>query len=165
MILSASRPYTRWTLIILAVAVLSACTAFKPEVAPMGARGDPPPRKVELPSVIYLGVPCYLHEVRWPEETLGAIARWYTGNLRNARILERITPNLRADDLRRGDMVFVPLELTRRNTPLTRSYARRHGKVPSSNGERTSQPMESVPDDADRQDRPPSPYGPRTFPE
>lgn len=159
-------PISRWTMFFLLACGLTACTAFKPQLTPPGPASDLPPRKAELARVNYLGVPCYLHAVRWPEETLSAIARWYTGSSRNARILAKVTPNLREGDLRKGDVVFVPLEISRRSDPMPHSYARRYGQAPPS--ATPAAPPNAPPDlnddfPADR--LPPSPYGPRTFPE
>ena len=153
------------TLLLAAVVGLTACTAFKPRLEPPGSPSEAPPRKVQLPSVTYLGVPCYLHQVRWPEESLAVIARWYTGSAGNAKVLTRVTPNLRETDLRKGDVVFIPQELSRRAEPMSRSYARRYGKAAPS--EKPPEPgadpqaQEDFPED----DLPPTPYGPRTFPD
>ena len=164
MIRSSWRRSYSWALLILMILGLSACTTLKPKVEPLSASSKPPARNVELPGTTYQGIPCYLHKVRWPEESLPAIARWYTGNSDNARILARITPNLRPNDLRKGDVVFIPKELSRRSEPMTRRHARRYGKspVPVDN----KRPKTSVPkDDKVPQDEPrPVPYGPRTFP-
>ena len=154
-------------LLLLTVFCLTACAAFKPKVDPVSPGSQAPPRKTTpAPArATYLGVPCYLHKVRWPEESLSAIARWYTGSTRNARILAQVTPNLRDDDLRPGDVVFIPQELSRRTEPMTRSYARRYGKAsaPAKHPEtKTTEPDASEsPDD----EAPPAPYGPRTFPD
>lgn len=144
---------------------LTACTMFKPDVEPLSAKSKAPPRKVALPRVNYLGVPCYLHEVRWPEESLSAIARWYTGSGDNARILAKITPNLRTNALRKGDVVFIPQELSRRTDPMTRSYARRYGKTPAPAKHVT--PKVAPPENGDfpEDGTPPAPYGPRTYPD
>ena len=144
---------------------LTACTAFKPDVEPLSAKSKAPPRKVVMPRVNYLGVPCYLHEVRWPEESLSAIARWYTGSGDNARILAKVTPNLRTSDLRKGDVVFIPQELSRRSDPMIRSYARRYGKTaaPVKHAAPKATPPED--DDFPEDGTPPAPYGPRTYPD
>jgi len=129
------------------------------------AHSKAPPRKVALPSVTYQGVPCYLHKVRWPEESLSVIARWYTGNEGNARILAKITPNLRTDDLRKGDVVFIPQELSRRTDSLTRSYARRFGKAPTPLKREAPKVAPADEDDFPEDGTPPAPYGPRTYPD
>jgi hypothetical protein len=161
----AWRLFCGWGLFTLLFFGLTACTAFKPKVEPLTASSKAPPRKVVLPSVTYQGVPCYLHEVRWPEESLSVIARWYTGNEGNARILAKVTPNLRTNDLRKGDVVFIPQELSRRTDPMTRSYARRYQKAPTP-VQRVA-PKEAPADDDDfpEDGTPPAPYGPRTYPE
>ena len=152
-------------LLLLAACCLTACTAFKPRVDPLSPGSQAPPRKVPLDRATYLGVPCYLHKVRWSEESLSAIARWYTGNTRNARILAKITPNLRGEDLRPGDVIFIPQELSRRVEPMTHSYARRYGKAAPPG--KPSETKTAEPDDNGFQDddSPPAPYGPRTFPD
>jgi hypothetical protein len=156
---------SKWILLFAAAGSLVACAAFKPKVDSLGAGGATPPRKVEMARVSYLGVPCYLHNVRWPEESLAAIARWYTGSGENARILARITPNLRAQDLRKGDVVFIPQEMARRTDPMPRSYARRYGSPPVA--EKQAAPAAPPParEDDPEDDSPPAPYGPRTFPD
>lgn len=160
-----SRKLLMWTLVVLMAAGLTGCAALKPEVGPINARSELPPRKVEMQRITYLGVPCFLHEVRWPEESLSAIARWYTGSENNARILAKVTPNLRETDLRKGDVIFIPLELSRRSDPLPRSYARRHGKAPEPAKRTDSKTTPPVKDDFPDDDQPPVPYGPREFPE
>jgi hypothetical protein len=112
-----------------------------------------------------MGVPCYLHKVRWPEESLSTIARWYTGNTSNVRILEKITPNLRGDDLRPGDVVFIPQELSQRTEPMARSYARRYGKASPPKKLPATQTAEPDTKDFPEDDTPPAPYGPRSFPD
>lgn len=152
-------------MLVLVAGCVIACSALKPKVEPVSGPSKAPPRKVVLPSVNYQGVLCFLHEVRWPEETLAVIARWYTGKEHNARILARVTPNLRANDLRKGDVIFIPRELFRHNAPLNRSYARKHGKMPASTSRPAMQtaapPEDDFPEDGTR----PAPYGPRTYPE
>ena len=154
------------TLLVLLTCSLMACTAFKPKVEPLNAKSKAPPRKAVLPDVNYRGVHCYLHEVRWPEESLSVIARWYTGSRDNARILAKVTPNLRTSDLRKGDVVFIPQELSRRTDPMTRSYARRYGKT-STPVKPAVPPQVAPPDNGDfpEDGTPPAPYGPRTYPD
>ena len=155
----------RVLLLLLAACCLTACAAFKPKVDPLSPGSQAPPRKIAPDSATYLGVPCYLHKVRWPEESLSAIARWYTGSTRNARILAKVTPNLRGDDLRPGDVVFIPQELSRRTEPMTRSYARRYGKADAPVKHPETKTAEPDTNDLPDNDTPPAPYGPRTFPE
>jgi hypothetical protein len=159
------RLFCGWALFVFLSFGLTACTAFKPKLEPLTAHSQAPPRKIVLPGATYQGVPCYLHEVRWPEESLAAIARWYTGNEGNARILAKVTPNLRTNDLRKGDVVFIPQELSRRTDPMTRSYARRYGQ--SITPVKRAAPKVAPADDDDfpEDGTPPAPYGPRTYPD
>ena len=143
---------------------LAACTAFKPKLAPPDTR-NLPPRRVELPEVVYSGVVCYVHEVRWPEESLSTIARWYTGSRRHARTLVKVTPNLRTGDfLRKGDRIFIPQALARRTVAMPRSYARRHAPAPPDSGGSSGGASSDL-DSVSEGETPPSPYGPRTFPD
>mgnify|MGYP001824534253 FL=1 len=159
------RLFCGWALFLFLPFGLTACTAFKPKVEPVTVHSKTPPRKVVLSSVTYQGVPCYLHEVRWPEESLSTIARWYTGNEGNARILAKVTPNLRTNDLRKGDVVFIPQELSRRTDPMTRSYARRYQKAPAPVQRVAPKAAPADDDDFPEDGTPPAPYGPRTYPE
>ena len=159
------RLFCGWALLLFLPFGLMACTAFKPKVEPVTAHSKAPPRKVVLPSATYQGVPCYLHEVRWPEESLSVIARWYTGNEGNARILAKVTSNLRTNDLRKGDVVFIPQELSRRTDPMTRSYARRYQKAPTPVKQAAPKAAPVDDDDFPEDGTPPAPYGPRTFPD
>jgi len=152
-------------LLFLVAGCLTACSALKPKLEFPNTQSQAPPRKVVLPSVNYQGVLCYLHEVRWSEETLAVIARWYTGKEQNAQILDRVTPNLRANDLRKGDVVFIPQELFRRNTPLTRSYVRKYGKAPASAQSPAPQTVAPAQDVLPEEGERPAPYGPRTYPD
>jgi hypothetical protein len=155
----------RWTVLGILVCSLLSCSAFKPKVEPLNANSKAPSRKAELPRVNYNGTLCYLHEVRWPEESLAVIARWYTGRGENARILAKVTPNLRTRDVRKGDVIFIPHELSRRTDPMTRSYARRYGKTAAP--VKQAAPKTAPPESSDYPEdgTPPTPYGPRTYPD
>ena len=159
------RYYLKWILCAVLVCGLVGCSALRPKVEPVSAKSKVPSRKVALPRVHYLGVPYYLHKVRWSEESLYVIARWYTGHGENARILEDLTPNLRAHDLRKGDVVFVPQELSRRTDPMPRNYARRYSRPSTpakpAASKKSASPTNDIPEDGER----PAPYGPRTYPE
>ena len=155
----------RWTVLgILACSLLS-CSAFKPKVEPLNTKSKAPSRKAELSSINYKGTLCYLHEVRWPEESLSVIARWYTGRGENARILARVTPNLGTRDVRKGDVIFIPHELSRRTGPMTRSHARRFGKTAAPAKQATPKSAPPKSDDFLEDGAPPAPYGPRTYPD
>jgi hypothetical protein len=156
----------RVLMVVVAVCCLTACSAFKPKVDSPSPDSQAPPRTAAPSQATYLGVPCYLHKVRWPEESLSAIARWYTGSTRNANILAQMTPNLKGDDLRPGDVIFIPQELSRRTEPMSRSYARRYGKAsPPKTPPRTKTAEPDTNDLPVDDTPPPAPYGPRSFPD
>ena len=157
------RQFGWWMMFTLVTFGLTACAAFKPKVEPLSAKTKAPPRKIVLPSVNYLGIPCYLHEVRWPEESLTVIARWYTGSEEKAPVLFSITPNLRAGNLRKGDVIFVPKELSRRTDPMTRKYARRYGRTTVPDNRVRPKNVSPERGDDSESSPPPAPYGPRTY--
>ncbi|MBL0713451.1 MAG: hypothetical protein JJV98_07090 [Desulfosarcina sp.] len=151
-------------------ALLPGCTAFKQKVAPLPPAEHtqpPPPTRAysskAFPTAHYRNIRCYVHRVRWPDESLKTIAQWYTGSGANWKILVRSTPNLRANRLHQGDVVFIPADLLQIETPMPQQYVQQHHPAAASPADRTrSQPDPAVrPDGPDPQ---PQPYGPRPYP-
>lgn len=147
---------------VCALVLLYGCTGFKPKVAPPTAVEQAPsaspstiPANKKLPIALYRDRRYYVHQVRWPNETLALIAQWYTGRRANWKALSRATPNLRHNRLRQGDVVFIPLELLQIKKPMPQQYVRQQ-RAPASAPAPTTRPR----DDA----IPPQPYGPRPYP-
>jgi len=68
------------------------------------------------------GQTAYVHTVKWQEETLQAIAAWYTGNKENWQALADANPIINPDRLCIGNQVFIPQELLKSREPLPRGF-------------------------------------------
>jgi hypothetical protein len=91
--------------------LLSAGCAQKPPPPP------PPPPVAAQPTP----EPTFVHHVEWRGQTLGAIARWYTGKFDNWKKLTKpVNPDLErcCSSLRVGREVVIPRELLVRTDPM-----------------------------------------------
>ena len=91
--------------------LLSAGCAQKPPPPP------PPPPVAAEPTP----EPAFVHHVEWRGQTLGAIARWYTGKFDNWKKLTKpVNPDLErcCTTLRVGREVVIPRELLVRTDPM-----------------------------------------------
>ncbi len=161
--------------LLLAVFVsmlLGGCTTFKSKVA-----APPPPEPARpassekahphssLPTAHYRNTRCYVHQVRWPEESLERVAQWYTGSGANWKILARSTPNLQPKRLRKGNVVFIPVDLLQIDTPMPRQYVQQQRQPSKTSSAPRKQPTASPPAPEPVEDgTQPQPYGPRPFP-
>jgi hypothetical protein len=64
----------------------------------------------------------YIHEVRWPGETLSHIARWYTGSDSNWEKIAQANPGLKPRRIQIGDKILIPEELLKVRKPIPRDY-------------------------------------------
>jgi hypothetical protein len=88
----------------------------------------------------------YLHKVRWPEETLSHIAKWYTGTVRNWKAIAKTNPELDPKKIDVGDTISIPEELLTSRKPMPHSFVRApdHKKnAPLSSSKKTSTQPES----------------------
>lgn len=76
---------------------------------------DDPAGPVEAPDR-----PGVVHTVRWSGETLGTIARWYTGSASRWRAIAGANPDLEPERLRLDDEVLIPEDLAVRRAPMPR---------------------------------------------
>ena len=96
----------------------------------------------------------YVHEVRWPNESLVLIAQWYTGSRANWKAIAKATPNLRNNRLYRGHVVFIPIDLVQIETPMPKQYVQ----------QKISPAAAPTPAERSGGDYQPQPYGPRPYP-
>ena len=158
-----SHRHARRLMAVCALVLLNyGCTGFKPKVAPPtsieqapSARPSATPVNKKLPIAHYRDRRYYVHQVRWPNETLALIAQWYTGRRANWQALSRATPNLRHNRLRQGDVVFIPLDMLQTAKPMPEQYVRQQ-RAPAG----VPAPAARSGEDAS----PPQPYGPRPYP-
>jgi hypothetical protein len=60
----------------------------------------------------------YVHKVRWPEETLSHIAKWYTGTVKNWKAIAKVNPELDPKKIDTGDTIFIPEDLLISRKPM-----------------------------------------------
>jgi len=88
----------------------------------------------------------YLHKVRWPEETLSHIAKWYTGTVKNWMAIAKANPELDPKKIDVGDTISIPEELLTSRKPMPHSFVRasvRKKSAPLSSSKKISTPSES----------------------
>jgi hypothetical protein len=88
----------------------------------------------------------FLHKVRWPEETLSHIAKWYTGTVKNWEAIAKINPGLDPKKIDIGDTISIPEDLLTSLKPMPHSFlqpAVRKKSTPRSSSSRISAPSES----------------------
>lgn len=158
-------PYRRVVLLLTALTqvLFYGCSGRQPKIvappAPVERAQPAAPSQASpsknLPIAHYRGRRFYVHQVRWPNESLALIAQWYTGRRGNWKALSRATPNLRHNRIHPGDVVFIPLDLLQIETPMPQQYVqpRRSPAV---------KPDPGVP--APENEVQPQPYGPRPYP-
>ena len=96
--------------------------------------------------------PCYTHTVRWPGESLSVIAKWYTGNGENWKILARANPELEPDRIRVGETIRIPENIMQTKKPLPQGFLQLRGETPPAR--LSSKPPEE----------PPKLFGPKPYP-
>lgn len=75
----------------------------------------PPPPEPIVPAVQF-----HYHTVKYPGETLGSIAKWYTDDTSNWELILDANPGLDPRRIRLGDEIAIPEELVRRREEMPR---------------------------------------------
>ena len=121
-------------LALILIRVLSGCAYQYPPLQP--APEEPSP-SVEIKSETPVAVPdtpaleipepepsFHIHKVRWPEETLSHIAKWYTGSVKNWKAIARTNPELDPKQINIGDTISIPEDLLTSRKPMPHSFVR-----------------------------------------
>ena len=66
----------------------------------------------------------YIHTVRWPDESLSLIAKWYTGNLENWKALAQVNPDINPDRIVKGDAILIPQNLLKTRDPMPQQFVK-----------------------------------------
>ena len=66
----------------------------------------------------------YVHEVRWPGETLSVISLWYTGSLKNWKTINKANPDLNPKLMFIGYKILIPLDILKTSKPMPYKYLR-----------------------------------------
>jgi hypothetical protein len=107
------------------IGLLSHCISAprQPEPVPPAPEAVPSPAQAEeapLPSEPQPQP--YIHEVRWPDETLSHIALWYTGSSNNWEKIVEANPGLNPLRIHIGDKILIPEDLLKVLKPMPRDY-------------------------------------------
>lgn len=116
------------------------------EIKPETPVAVPDTPAIEVPSPAEPEPRFYLHEVRWPEETLSHIAKWYTGTVKNWKAIAKANPELDIKKIDIGDTISIPEDLLTSRKPMPHSFVRSVGRkksTPLSSSNKTSTPFES----------------------
>ncbi|MBW1981525.1 MAG: LysM peptidoglycan-binding domain-containing protein [Deltaproteobacteria bacterium] len=68
----------------------------------------------------------FIHTVRWPGESLSLIAKWYTGDGANWRVLAKVNSRLNPNLIRIGDKIYIPDDLLKTKESLPRDFLGRN---------------------------------------
>lgn len=64
----------------------------------------------------------YVHTVRWHGETLSCIAKWYTGQFRNWKVLAKANPTLDPNRIHKGNQIIIPEAMLKTRSPLPKNF-------------------------------------------
>jgi hypothetical protein len=94
--------------------------AARPKPEPNAVEPKKPSLKISTPPVSTAGF--FSHKVRWSEETLSHIAQWYTGTMKNWKVLAKANPELDPKKIGPGDTVLIPENLLISRKPIPYSF-------------------------------------------
>lgn len=63
-----------------------------------------------------------VHVVKWDDETLPAIARWYSGSADQIETIANANPTLDVDHVRVGDRIFIPQNIRKTRREMSRAF-------------------------------------------
>ncbi len=64
----------------------------------------------------------YVHTVKLPGESLSIIAKWYTGDLNNWKILAEANPDINPNRIFKGDQIRIPTQMMIRKDAITQEF-------------------------------------------
>lgn len=113
-------------------------------VAACGRQAPPPPdASPEPPKPAMLE-----HTVQYRGETVGLIARWYTGRSSNWQEIVAANPGLRPERINIGDTIMIPAEIVVNDQPMPASAVKRSASSKTEDTEPGKSSV-AVPSDAD----------------
>lgn len=63
-----------------------------------------------------------VHVVKWQDETLPAISRWYTGSVEHVDAIANANPTLDPTSLKIGERIFIPPNILKTRADLSRPF-------------------------------------------
>jgi type II secretory pathway predicted ATPase ExeA len=70
----------------------------------------------------------FSHKVKWPQETLYAIALWYTGSGQHWRQIAAANPAIAPDQIHIGNAIAIPLSLIKTRMPMPSDFLKSRKK-------------------------------------
>lgn len=64
----------------------------------------------------------FVHQVKWPNESLSIIAKWYTGSLMNWKILAKANPEMEPTVIHKGDQIRIPVNMLKTRDPIPEEF-------------------------------------------
>jgi hypothetical protein len=64
----------------------------------------------------------FIHEVKWPNESLSIIAKWYTGSLMNWKVLAKANPDMKPTVIHQGDRIRIPVDMLKTRDPMPEEF-------------------------------------------
>ncbi len=64
----------------------------------------------------------FIHQVKWPNESLSIIAKWYTGSLMNWKLLAAANPEMKPTIIHKGDRVRIPVDMLKTRDPMPEAF-------------------------------------------
>jgi hypothetical protein len=156
-----------WALAILWLVVGLGCIGLEkkpsPEMVPPSQPGSqmkeapsPPPPMKPAPKVEPTAE-TFVHEVKWPGESLSIIAGWYTGDIQNWKALGPYNPHIKPNLIRVGDRIVIPRSMMKTQEPMPKEYV--DSFVPQAGGQNQPPPPKEAPTQEE-----PKLYGPKPLP-
>jgi hypothetical protein len=102
----------------------------------------------------------FMHTVRWPGESLSIIAKWYTGDFENWRVLAHANPGIDPNLIFVGNKIRIPENLLKTRKPIPERFVTGFGPKPR----RKELPPETPPP-APSEDEEEILFGPKQYPE
>ena len=85
----------------------------------------------DVQDPVFEDSPYLVHKVKWPNETLSVIAKWYTGRTENWRTIADANPELDPRRIRLGKEIKIPAELLKTILPMPREFVQGNGSKPT----------------------------------
>jgi hypothetical protein len=63
----------------------------------------------------------YVHTVRWPGESFAVIAKWYSGDSKNWKIIADANPDINPRTIKLGDKIQIPGNILKTRDPMPKS--------------------------------------------
>jgi len=82
-----------------------------------GSQGATKPMSAKEEAAQY-----FIHQVKWPNESLSIIAKWYTGSLMNWKALAKANPQMEPTVIHKGDRIRIPLSMLKTRDPMPEKF-------------------------------------------